>query len=110
MASCPVLGTTMPKKDMIPYEYQGKTYYLCCQSCVDKFKANPEKYIQNPAKPLSAGAPTPRPPLTRPHRKIINARDKPNRELMVGISLLGAGGRARLAKCLPHRHPTLMRG
>lgn len=59
MASCPVLGTTMAKKDMIPYEYKGHTYYLCCAGCVPKFKANPEKYIKNPAKALPAGAPMP---------------------------------------------------
>ncbi|MCE5237473.1 YHS domain-containing protein [bacterium] len=57
MASCPVLGTTMAKKNMIPYEYQGKTYYFCCQDCVDKFKANPDKYIQHPAAPKPAGEP-----------------------------------------------------
>ena len=57
MASCPVLGTTMAKSQMIPYEYKGKTYYFCCQDCVKKFKANPEKYIKHPAPPQPAGAP-----------------------------------------------------
>jgi YHS domain-containing protein len=52
MATCPVLGTTMPKSKMIPVEYEGKTYYLCCQDCVPKFKAEPKKYIEHPAKPL----------------------------------------------------------
>jgi YHS domain-containing protein len=56
MASCPVLGTTMPKSQMIKEEYKGKTYYLCCQDCVPKFKADPEKYTKNPAKPLPADA------------------------------------------------------
>ncbi|MEN6546056.1 MAG: YHS domain-containing protein [Armatimonadia bacterium] len=51
MASCPVLGTTMEKKKMIPYEYKGKTYYFCCPPCVEKFKANPEQYIKNPTPP-----------------------------------------------------------
>lgn len=51
MASCPVLGTTMPKDKMIPYTYKGKTYYFCCPPCVDAFKADPEKYIRHPAKP-----------------------------------------------------------
>jgi YHS domain-containing protein len=59
MASCPVLGTTMTKDKMIPYDYKGKTYYLCCPDCVTQFKANPEKFIKNPAKPLPAGAPMP---------------------------------------------------
>lgn len=52
MASCPVLGTTMPKSKMIPVEHEGKTYYLCCQDCVPKFRANPKKYTEHPAKPL----------------------------------------------------------
>ncbi|MEI6502046.1 MAG: YHS domain-containing protein [Armatimonadota bacterium] len=59
MAVCPVLGTTMPKDKMTPYEYKGKTYYLCCADCLPKFKANPEKYLKNPAKPLPVGAPMP---------------------------------------------------
>ena len=59
MASCPVLGTTMSKDKMIPYEYKGKTYYFCCPDCVTQFKAHPEKYLNNPAKPLPVGAPMP---------------------------------------------------
>ena len=55
MASCPVLGTTMSKDKMIPYEYKGKTYYFCCPPCVEKFKKNPEEYINNPATPKPAG-------------------------------------------------------
>lgn len=54
-ASCPVLGTTMPKSQMIKLDYKGKTYYFCCQDCVTKFKANPQKYIDHPAKPLPLG-------------------------------------------------------
>jgi len=26
-------------------EYKGKTYYFCCDDCVESFKKNPEKYI-----------------------------------------------------------------
>ena len=55
MASCPVLGTTMPKSQMIPYEHQGKTYYLCCQECVTQFKQDPEKWIKHPTPPKPAG-------------------------------------------------------
>lgn len=50
-ASCPVLGTIMKKSKMIPMQHDGKTYYLCCRDCVAQFKADPEKYIANPAKP-----------------------------------------------------------
>jgi YHS domain-containing protein len=55
MATCPVLGTTMSKDKMIPYEYKGKTYYFCCPPCVEKFKKSPEKYIKNPAPAKPAG-------------------------------------------------------
>ncbi len=50
-AACPVMGTVMKKSAMIPVQYQGTTYYMCCQSCVGKFKADPEKYIKHPATP-----------------------------------------------------------
>jgi len=50
-ASCPVLGTVMKKSMMIPVKHDGKTYYLCCQDCVPKFKADPAKYIEHPAAP-----------------------------------------------------------
>ena len=26
-------------------DYKGKRIYFCCQSCIDEFKKNPEKYI-----------------------------------------------------------------
>ncbi len=29
------------------YVYNGKTIGFCCDDCVDKFKANPEKYMAN---------------------------------------------------------------
>lgn len=50
-ASCPVLGTVMKKAEMTPVQYQGKTYYMCCNYCIGQFKANPGKYVSNPAAP-----------------------------------------------------------
>jgi YHS domain-containing protein len=29
----------------ITHEYKGKTYALCCNNCLKKFKKDPEKYI-----------------------------------------------------------------
>src|SRR5438128_11603850 len=26
------------------YEYQGKSFYFCCQHCLEKFRAEPNKY------------------------------------------------------------------
>ncbi len=43
---CPVMGNEIKDPEKAPkYEYDGKTYYFCCAGCVDKFKADPEKYI-----------------------------------------------------------------
>ncbi len=40
---CPV--STEEADSEITYEYKGKTYALCCNSCLKKFKKDPEKYI-----------------------------------------------------------------
>ena len=41
---CPVLGRPIDKRNS--YVYQGTRYYFCCPSCIEKFKAEPEKYIK----------------------------------------------------------------
>jgi Cu(I)/Ag(I) efflux system membrane fusion protein len=41
--SCPVMGGAIDKS--VFTEYKGKKVYFCCASCLDTFKANPEKYI-----------------------------------------------------------------
>jgi Cu(I)/Ag(I) efflux system membrane fusion protein len=28
-------------------EYKGKKVYFCCPACIDKFKAEPEKYVKD---------------------------------------------------------------
>jgi YHS domain-containing protein len=35
-----------PLSAMSPVDYKGQTYYVCCQDCVSKFKADPEFYIR----------------------------------------------------------------
>jgi len=32
-------------------EHKGQTYYFCCSGCETKFKADPEKYLSQPATP-----------------------------------------------------------
>jgi len=39
---CPV--STEDVDQEITYKYNGKTYALCCNKCLKKFKADPEKY------------------------------------------------------------------
>lgn len=43
---CPVCGPEegMMGKEALSYEFEGKTYWFCSQSCLDEFKKNPEKY------------------------------------------------------------------
>ncbi len=42
---CPMSGEMMLKSQAkATYEYEGKTYYFCCQDCKDKFVKDPAKY------------------------------------------------------------------
>lgn len=43
LKTCVVSGESLD--DKVPVTYKGKTYLLCCKSCVKKFNANPEKYV-----------------------------------------------------------------
>jgi YHS domain-containing protein len=40
---CPV--STEDIDPEVTYTYKGKTYALCCNNCLKKFKKDPEKYI-----------------------------------------------------------------
>ncbi len=45
--TCPVSGEEFDKsKAAGSYEYEGKTYYFCCDGCKEKFLKDPEKYIK----------------------------------------------------------------
>jgi YHS domain-containing protein len=37
------------------YEYQGATYYFCSPRCLERFRAEPQKYLSGPWRGLSAG-------------------------------------------------------
>jgi len=52
-ANCPVMGMVGKKADMVTVIEKGNMYYLCCQTCLPKFKAAPERYIKYPAPPTS---------------------------------------------------------
>jgi len=46
----PVCGMNVdPASAKHVYEHAGKKYYFCCASCVEKFKADPRKYLNKPA-------------------------------------------------------------
>lgn len=40
---CMMQDSLQPKPGLA-HEYQGKTYWLCCQMCVQAFQGDPEKY------------------------------------------------------------------
>ena len=40
-------------------EYQGRTIYFCCESCVEKFRANPSAYLANLPTPAPEVKPIP---------------------------------------------------
>jgi len=41
---CPVMGGKIDKN--CHTEYKGKKVYFCCPACIEKFKAEPEKYLE----------------------------------------------------------------
>jgi Cu+-exporting ATPase len=52
----PVCGMTVePATAAGSFAYQGKTYYFCCQGCLTKFRADPERYL-NPSSSKQAAS------------------------------------------------------
>lgn len=46
MVKCAVSGEKIKKSEAKgTYEYKGETYYFCCENCIESFKENPEKFI-----------------------------------------------------------------
>jgi YHS domain-containing protein len=53
--TCPVTGETVLKSDAAgPFTYNEKEYYFCCNSCLEKFKKDPDAYL-NKAKDMMCG-------------------------------------------------------
>jgi Cu+-exporting ATPase len=53
----PVCGMTVePEEAVGSHEYDGKTYYFCNPACLERFRANPEHYVQPGGKPMPAPA------------------------------------------------------
>ncbi len=47
VVTCPVMGIKFKvKSETSVADYNGKSYYLCCQACIDAIKKNPQKYIK----------------------------------------------------------------
>lgn len=45
---CPVMGSVIASEaDAVGFQdYEGKRYYICCGTCMPKFKANPAQYAK----------------------------------------------------------------
>jgi Cu+-exporting ATPase len=56
----PVCGMTITPEDAAGHvEYRGRTYYFCAESCLERFRANPQAFVGDgprPAAPAVAGA------------------------------------------------------
>ncbi|MFB3815481.1 MAG: YHS domain-containing protein [Terriglobales bacterium] len=50
----PVCGMAVNLEKAVKYEYKGKTYYFCCDACMEAFKADPEKYLAKKEAPAPA--------------------------------------------------------
>ena len=45
-AKDPVCGMSVePSAAKYKFDYAGKSYYFCCASCMEKFRARPEEYL-----------------------------------------------------------------
>ena len=45
---CPVMGHEIEDISTAPSsEYEGTTWYFCCEDCKEKFDLEPDKYIEN---------------------------------------------------------------
>ncbi|HSL23932.1 MAG TPA: heavy metal translocating P-type ATPase [Vicinamibacterales bacterium] len=60
----PVCGMTIDASDAAAtHQHKGQTYYFCMETCAQRFKADPERYLQPPQAPTEAAA-EPAPPGT----------------------------------------------
>ncbi|HWA83681.1 MAG TPA: hypothetical protein VG820_09620, partial [Fimbriimonadaceae bacterium] len=59
---CPLMRIALDSKDVGGFaDYNGVRYYLCCESCTEKFKKNPKAYVEKAAaavKPLGVAVVT----------------------------------------------------
>jgi len=46
MAKDPVCGMTVRESSPYHFVYQGQDFYFCCNGCLNKFQADPNRYLQ----------------------------------------------------------------
>jgi Cu+-exporting ATPase len=81
----PVCGMTVnPKAAAGSYEHNGQTYYFCSTHCLDKFRNNPEEFLNQPTQPKAA-LPSAQTYTCPMHPQIV--RDKPGNCPICGMTL-----------------------
>ena len=56
----PVCGMTVdPATARASGLHDGRTYYFCCPSCMQKFQADPQRYLRRPADSSTSDGATP---------------------------------------------------
>src|SRR5919106_2092419 len=54
----PVCGMTSSPDDAVGHvEHDGQTYYFCAESCLEQFRANPDKFLHGDNGATTASAP-----------------------------------------------------
>ena len=48
MEKDPVCGMSVDPKTAVSSQYEGKTYYFCCNGCKTSFEKDPQKYLAHP--------------------------------------------------------------
>ena len=83
----PVCGMLVDVKPATGHStHAGKDYYFCCRSCLDKFEADPQKYLESKPAPAPAQQAPAGVEYTCPmHPQII--RDKPGSCPICGMAL-----------------------
>jgi Cu+-exporting ATPase len=77
--------TVAPERAAGHFEYRGHTYYFCGKGCLERFRADPEKYLRPPSKPAERAA-VPGASYTCPmHPEIV--RDGPGACPICGMAL-----------------------
>ena len=92
----PVCGMKVnPASAKHVHEHAGKKYYFCCASCLEKFKANPQGYLNKPAassSPVTLGMSAPIKPSPMPR-----AADAANTPGIIQLSTILPASKPALA-------------
>ena len=79
MTKDPVCGMTVnPATGKYSWAYEGRNYFFCAASCLEKFKASPERYLKSPGKPTALDPPvTVAPGSSKPGDPGSDGRQRP---------------------------------